>query len=77
MPQDEIKDFLRPRPIYHYSTQRVKGHLMVCVFAYLVEKVLEKSLKRANLSFTPREALDYLDTLRLVENKIAGQHLFV
>jgi transposase len=72
----EIKDFLKLRPIYHYSTQRVKGHVMVCVLAYLIEKVLEKCLKRANLNLTPREALDHLDTLRLVENRIAGQHLF-
>jgi transposase len=71
----EIKDFLKLRPIYHYSTQRVKGHVMVCVLAYLIEKVLEKSLKAANLNLTPKEALDHLDTLRLVENKIAGQHL--
>jgi len=72
----EIKDFLKLRPIYHYSPQRVKGHVLVCVLAYLIEKILEKSLKRANINLTPREALDYLDTLRLVENKIAGQHLF-
>jgi hypothetical protein len=49
---------------------------MVCVLAYLIEKVLEKCLKRANLNLTPRKALDHLDTLRLVENRIAGQHLF-
>ncbi len=72
----ELKDFLKLRPIYHYSPTRVKGHVMVCVLAYLIEKILEKSLKRADLSLTPREALDRLDTLRLVENKIAGQHLF-
>lgn len=72
----EIKDFLKLRPIYHYSPTRVKGHVMVCVLAYLIEKILEKSLKEANLSLSPREALDYLSTLRLVENKISGQHLF-
>lgn len=72
----EIKDFLKLRPIYHYSPIRVKGHVMLCVLAYLIEKVLEKSLKRANINLTPREALDHLDTLRLVENKIAGQQLF-
>jgi transposase len=72
----EIKDFLRLRPIYHYSPQRVKGHVIVCVLAYLIEKLLEKSLNKANLKISPREALDYLSTLRLVENRIAGQHLF-
>lgn len=72
----EIKDFLKLRPIYHYSPLRVKGHVMVCVLAYLIEKILEKSLKRINLNLSPRQALEHLDTLRLVENKIAGQRLF-
>lgn len=71
----EIKDFIKFRPIYHYSLTRVKGHVMVCVLAYLIEKILEKSLKRANINLSPRDALGYLDTLRLVENKIAGQRL--
>lgn len=72
----EIKDFLKLRPIYHYSPLRVKGHVIICILAYLIEKILEKSLKRADINLTPREALDRLDTLRLVENRIAGQRLF-
>jgi len=72
----EIKDFLKLRPIYHYSPLRVKGHVMVCFLAYLIEKILEKSLRKANVDLSPREALEYLDTLRVVENRIAGQHLF-
>ena len=71
----EIKDFLKLRPIYHYSPLRVKGHVIVCVLSYLIEKLLEKSLKGANINLTAREALDRLDTLRLVENKITGQRL--
>jgi len=72
----EIKDFLRLRPIYHYSPLRVKGHVMVCFLSYLIEKILEKHLKRANVGLSPREALEYLNTLRIVENRIAGQNLF-
>lgn len=72
----EIKDFLKLRPVYHYSPTRVKGHVIVCVLAYLIEKLLEKHLQRINLTLSPREALDYLSTLKLVENKIAGRHLF-
>lgn len=72
----DIKDFLKLRPIYHYSPKRVKGHIMVCVMAYLIEKLLEKSLKRKNLSYSPRQALELLDTLRLVQNKISDQNIF-
>lgn len=72
----EIKDFIKLRPIYHYSPSRVKGHIMVCVLAYLMEKILEKSLKKAGLTISPRQAIEHLDTLRLVENKLAAQRLF-
>jgi transposase len=71
----EIKDFLKLRPIYHYSASRVKGHVMICVLSYLIEKLLERSFKQARLSFSARQALEHLDTLRLVENKLNGRHL--
>lgn len=37
----EIKDFIRLRPIYHYNDDRVKGHVMICVLAYLFKQLLE------------------------------------
>ncbi|NSW83678.1 MAG: IS1634 family transposase [Syntrophothermus sp.] len=37
----EIKDFIRLRPIYHYNETRVRGHVMICVLAYLFEQWLE------------------------------------
>lgn len=71
----EIKDFLKLRPIYHYSAGRVRGHVMVCVLAYLIEKILEGALKETTLGLSPREALEHLDTLRLVENRLNGRSL--
>lgn len=37
----ELKDFLRLRPIYHWNPERVRGHVFVCVLAYLFEQWLE------------------------------------
>lgn len=37
-----IKDVIELRPIYHYNTQHVRGHVFICVLAYLVTKLLEK-----------------------------------
>lgn len=71
----EIKDFLKLRPIYHYSAGRVRGHVMVCVLAYLIEKILEKSLKETTLKLSPRKAIAHLDTLRVVENRLNGRRL--
>lgn len=64
-----IKDFLRLRPIYHYSPKRVKAHVFVCVLAYLLEKILEIKLKQAKLQMSPATALERLDRVRLVINE--------
>jgi len=45
----EVKRFLRIRPIYHYADLRVRGHVFVCVPAYLLETFLEKKLKETHL----------------------------
>jgi len=40
-----IKDFIKLRPIYHYSEVRVRAHVFLCVLAYLLEKLLEHKLE--------------------------------
>jgi transposase len=37
-----IKDVIHLRPIYHYNTEHVKGHVFICVLAYLITKLLEQ-----------------------------------
>jgi transposase len=37
-----IKDVVELRPIYHYSSQRVKAHVFICVISYLVARLLER-----------------------------------
>ncbi len=38
---DIIKNTLDIRPIYHYSDSRVKGHVFICILAYMVSRILE------------------------------------
>lgn len=64
-----IKDFLRIRPIYHYSPKRVCAHVFVCVLAYLLEKIFETKLKQAKLQISPITAIERLDRVRLVINE--------
>ncbi len=37
-----IKDVIHLRPIYHYNTEHVKGHVFICVLAYLLTTLLEQ-----------------------------------
>ena len=37
----ELKNFLKIRPMYHYTDDRVKAHVFICVLAYTMERILE------------------------------------
>lgn len=72
---DELKNFLDIRPVYHYNEERVRAHVFICVLSYLLERVLEISLKEAGLDITARRALDELESIRMVETQIDGHLL--
>ena len=37
-----IKDVIELRPIYHHKDNRVKGHVFICILAFLVTRLLEQ-----------------------------------
>lgn len=58
-----IKDPIRLRPIRHWKDPRVLGHVFVCVLAFMLERLLDLRLQKANLPMTARAALDELKTI--------------
>jgi transposase len=70
---NQIKNFIRVRPIRHYVDPRVRGHVFVCVLAYLIEKLLEKVLRENNMPMTTEKALTVLSPIKLVVNELMGQ----
>ena len=44
-----LKDFLRLRPVRHWTEQRVRGHVAVCVYAALVETLINHALAAADI----------------------------
>jgi len=73
----ELKDFLKIRPIFHYSDSRVKAHVFVCVLAYLLEQLIDLQLKRASKTHSARRALFLLSQLKSIECKANGRSLVV
>ena len=45
----EIKGTLKARPIFHWTDQRIIGHLTLCFLAYLCEALMTKCLREKNL----------------------------
>jgi transposase len=71
----ELKDFIDLRPMYHWSEDRVRAHIFICVLAYLVEVCIDIQLKRAGLEMTARRALQHLGEIKLVKQEIDGLQL--
>ncbi|MFQ5664710.1 MAG: IS1634 family transposase [Terriglobia bacterium] len=70
----EIKDFLHLRPIRHWSEEAVRGHVFICVLAYLLERVLEQTLK-GKQEMTARSALEALESVDAVTYDLRGETL--
>jgi len=72
---DELKNFIEIRPVYHYNEERVRAHVFICVLSYLLERVLELTLKDAGVEMTARRALQELESVQMVESQIDGHLL--
>jgi hypothetical protein len=68
-----MKDFLGLRPVYHWTEQRVRGHIAICVLAAVIEAVIANQLGAADVGdpdlpeqhITPRRALAELNRIRI------------
>ena len=58
-----LKDFLRLRPIRHWTEQRVRGHIAVCVYAAVAATLIASDLAAAGIR-DPDEAHQHLTAPR-------------
>lgn len=78
-----LKDFLHLRPIRHWTEQRVRGHVAVCVYAAVIETLIAQALSQADVRdpdnahqhLTPARALRELDRIRRVQLDADGRHI--
>jgi transposase len=68
-----LKDVLALRPIYHRVEPRVKAHIFVAALALLVQRLLERRLIGAEINLSADEALQSLETIRVVTFRLDGQ----
>ena len=77
-----MKDFLSLRPMFHWTEERVRGHVALCVLAATIEAVMAQDLAKAKMmdpdlafqSMTPRRALSLLKDVRLSSSPPATPH---
>lgn len=68
-----LKDVLEMRPIYHRVPPRVKAHIFVAALALLLQRLLERHLVQAKVNLSATEAMEALETVRVVTFRLDGQ----
>jgi transposase len=76
-----LKDFLHLRPVRHWTERRVRGHIAMCVYAAVIEALIEQALRSADVRdpdlpdqhLTAARALRELHRVRTV-TLTAGDH---
>ena len=56
----ELKGTLKTRPVFHWTDQRIKGHLVLCFLAYLCEAYISKQLKKKGVSLSNKATKAHL-----------------
>jgi len=78
-----MKDFLSLRPMFHFTEDRVRGHVALCVLAATIEAVMARDLASAGVadpdlayqSMTTRRALSILRDVRVQHLSAGGKGL--
>jgi transposase len=68
-----LKDVLAMRPIYHQLETRVRAHIFVATLALLLQTLLERRLREAQVGLSAPEALQAVETVRHVTFKLQGE----
>jgi len=71
-----LKDTLRLRPLYHRNSQRVLGHIGLCVLALFLLRLLEQRLLAAGLCQPAERALTAVQELRAVPIRLGDTQLW-
>jgi len=72
-----IKHTLQARPIFHWTPRRIKGHLVMCFIAFLLERTLELALRKREITASPDSIRSALSSLEVSLLKAGSQTLYL
>ncbi len=72
-----LKSHFETRPIYHRTPKRIKGHLVLCFIAFLLERRLEIELKKHSIEYSAEKIRDALTELQFSRIEINKQIFYV
>jgi hypothetical protein len=69
----QLKSGLEVRPVFHWTEERVRGHVLVCFLALVLESALQRLLKEQESSVSYREAIRGLEQVMAVRYEAQGK----
>jgi transposase len=72
-----LKSHIEARPIFHWTAKRIKGHMMLCFIAFLIERALEIKLRKEKIEYSAIKIRDALNGLQFSEVEIEGQRFYI
>jgi transposase len=72
-----FKSFLETRPMFHWTDQRIEGHICLCYMAYTFQIHLRNQLKKNNTPLSEDEIRRALDKMQLSLVEQAGQQYYL
>jgi transposase len=68
-----LKDPISMRPIWHHTERRVRAHIFVAALAFLLDRMLERALRDAQVNLSSTAAWHALETIRHVRFRVNGE----
>ena len=72
-----FKSYLETRPMFHWNTKRIQGHICLCYMAYSLLSQLKIRLDRKGTKMTEQQIRDQLDKMQLSEIQQGEQSLYM
>lgn len=72
-----IKHTLQARPIFHWTAQRIKGHMVLCFISFLLQRTLELALQKRKLDVSVSSIREALSSLQVSVLKADDRKLYL
>ena len=72
-----FKSFLETRPMFHWTDQRIEGHICLCYIAYTFQIYLRNQLTKNNTPLSENQIRKTLDQMQLSLVEQAGQQYYL
>ena len=72
-----FKSYLETRPMFHWTEERIKGHLCLCYIAFTLLNYLSNKLRNNNLNLSENKIREALSKMQLSQIELDGKDFYL